>query len=68
MYGFNSLFIYTLLHCKTAIEIHSCSRKSDPLPFATMIDDNVKSNFELTYQEKFLTPQQVYRLLCFDVF
>lgn len=47
MYEFNSLFIYTMLHCKTATEIYSCSRKCAPLPFATMIDDNVKSNFEL---------------------
>lgn len=36
-----------MLHCQTATEIYSRSRKCDPLPFATMIDDNVKSNFEL---------------------
>lgn len=46
-YRFNSLFICTMLHCQTATEIYSRSRKCDPLPFATMIDDNVKSNFEL---------------------
>lgn len=49
MYKFNLLFIYTMLHCKTAMKIYSCSRKSAPLPFATMIDDNVRSNFELAY-------------------
>jgi len=52
MYRFKSLLIYTMLPCKTAMEIYPCSRKSDPLPFATMIDDHVKSNSELTYQKK----------------
>lgn len=55
IYGFNSRFIYTMLHCKTALEIYSCSRKHDPLPFARMIDDKVKPNFKLTFQKTFLS-------------
>lgn len=58
-----SQFISTVLHCKTALEIYSCSRKHDPLPFATMIDDNVKPNFKLTFQKLSLPSAGVYLMV-----